>query len=461
MNVGRASSGAAVSWGAQAAGLLLSAARRQPPRGASGEAAGWWLGLAVDPLGPKPVLAEDKNLPPARHLSARSARMFLAGRQKRQASGLCSPVIALCALLTSSFADWPMHRGNPQLQGIAESAAPAKAELAWTFNGGKPVKAAAAIAQGRVFFGDDDGMIHALELATGKEAWTFKTEAGIEATPLVLDGVVFLGSSDANVYALDGATGKLKWKYETGDKVLGGANYAKSPKGDATWLLVGSYDSSLHCIDAATGKAVWTHSTDNYINGTPALLPTGEVLFGGCDSYIHVLRLEDGAEVRQIESEAYIASSVAVRDGMGYVGNYGNLVIAFDPKSGEVKWKYRDRNFPYFSSAAVTADRVIIGGRDKRLHCLDRATGKAVWTFQTRGQVESSPVVCGDAIVVGSEDGRLYCVNLADGQERWAYEIGAAVTASPAVSDGFIVVGAEDGNIYAFKSPNGTAATKP
>jgi len=54
-----------------------------------------------------------------------------------------------------------------------------------------------------------------------------------------------------------------------------------------------------------------------------------------------------------------------------------------------------------------------------------------------------------------------YCVNLADGQERWAYEIGAAVTASPAVSDGFIVVGAEDGNVYAFKSPTGTAATKP
>ena len=225
----------------------------------------------------------------------------------------------------------------------------------------------------------------------------------------------------------------------------------------ATWLLVGSYDTNLHCIDAATGKAVWTHTTDNYINGSPALLPSGEVLFGGCDSYIHVLRLEDGAETRQIESDAYIASSVAVRDGLGYVGNYGNLVIAFDPKSGEIKWKYRDRNFPYFSSAAVTADRVIIGCRDKRLHCLDRATGKAVWTFQTRGQVESSPVVCGDAIIVGSEDGRLYCVNLADGAERWAYEIGAPVTASPAVSDGFIVVGAEDGNIYAFKSPPSSA----
>jgi len=368
----------------------------------------------------------------------------------------------LCALITfaaSAFADWPMHRGNPQLTGIAESAAPTKPELAWTFNAGKPVKAAAAIAQGRVFFGDDAGTIHALDLASGKESWTFKTEGPIEGTPLVLDGTVFLGSSDANLYALNAADGKLKWKYATGDKILGGANHAKAPNSEGTWLLVGSYDSNLHCIDAATGKAVWTHPTDNYINGTPALLPSGEVLFGGCDSYIHVLALTDGKELRQIESEAYIASSVAVRDGVGYVGNYGNLVIAFDPKSGGVKWKYRDRNFPYFSSAALTADRVIIGGRDKRLHAIDRTTGKAVWTFQTRGQVDSSPVVMGDTVVVGSQDGRLYCVNVADGQERWAYEAGAPLTASPAVAAGFIVIGAEDGNVYAFKAP--AAAKQP
>ena len=141
---------------------------------------------------------------------------------------------------------------------------------------------------------------------------------------------------------------------------------------------------------------------------------------------------------------------VAVADGIGYVGNYGNLVLAIDAKAGSILWKYRDRNFPYFSSAAVTDDRVIIGSRDKRLHCIERATGKGVWTFQSRGQVESSPVICGDAIVVGSQDGRLYNVGLADGKERWAFDAGAPITASPAVSDGLIVVGAEDGNLFAI-----------
>lgn len=359
----------------------------------------------------------------------------------------------LALLVSARAADWPMHRGGPQLQGRAEMPAPAKPELAWTFAAGKPIKAEAAIVDGRVFVGDDDGIVHAVAFDTGKELWKFKTEASIEAAPLVLHNIVYVGSSDANLYALEAATGKLKWKYETGDKVLGGANHARNPAGDGDWVLIGSYDTNLHCIDAISGKAVWIHGTDNYINGSPAIFSTGEIVFGGCDSFIHVLRLSDGKELRQIESDAYIASSVAIMDGLGYVGNYGNLVLAFDPKSGDVKWKYHDRNFPYFSSAAVTPERVVIGCRDKRLHCLDRQTGAAVWTFQTRGEVDSSPVICGESIVVGSDDGRVYCVNLADGKERWSYDIGSPVTASPAAANGLIVVGAEDGNLYAFGKP--------
>ena len=368
-----------------------------------------------------------------------------------------SRLFGLVALLASAMAihaaDWPMHRGGPQLQGRTDMPAPAKPDLLWTYSAGKPIKGGAAIAGGRVFVGDDDGIIHAVDFATGKKLWIFKTESSIEATPLVLNNVVYEGSSDGNLYALDAANGTLKWKYETGDKVLGGANHAKNPKGDGDWILIGSYDTNLHCVDAVTGKAVWTHATDNYINGSPAIFTTGEIVFGGCDSFIHVLQLTDGKELRQIDSDAYIASSVAIFGDRGYVGNYGNLVLAFDPKAGAVTWKYRDRNFAYFSSAAVTDDRVIIGCRDKQLHCLSRADGTDVWKFPTRGEVNSSPVVCGDGIVVGSDDGRLYCVNLADGKERWNYEIGAPVTASPAAADGLVIVGAEDGNLYAFGKP--------
>jgi outer membrane protein assembly factor BamB len=357
---------------------------------------------------------------------------------------------ALALTIGVNAADWPMHRGDPQLQGRADMAAPAKPEVFWTFKAPKPIKAGAAISQGRVFVGDDSGVVHALDVATGKEQWTFKTEGSIEATPLVLDGVIYLGSSDGRVYAIDAANGAEKWRYETADKVLGSVNYAKNPDGSGTWLVFGSYDMLLHVVDAATGKEVFNVETENYINGTPAISKDGEAVFGGCDAYVRVVSLKERKEVRKSESEAYIAGSVALDGSSGYVGNYGNQVLAISIKDGTVLWRYRDRNFPYFSSPALTKKYAIIGGRDKRLHCIDREKGTNVWTFQARGQIDSSPILCGDSAIVGSEDGRLYSVNVNDGKERWAYEAGAPITASPAASNGLIVIGAEDGTVHAI-----------
>jgi outer membrane protein assembly factor BamB len=84
------------------------------------------------------------------------------------------------------------------------------------------------------------------------------------------------------------------------------------------------------------------------------------------------------------------------------------------------------------------------------VQCLNRNDGKVVWTFQTRGEVDSSPVICGDKVVVGSEDGRLYMIRLSDGSSTWSYEIGQPVTSSPAVARGMVVVGCDDGYVYAF-----------
>ena len=93
------------------------------------------------------------------------------------------------------------------------------------------------------------------------------------------------------------------------------------------------------------------------------------------------------------------------------------------------------RVFTGYDRPAVTADRVIFGGRDKRLHCVEKDSGKPVWVFSTRGKVDSSPVVVGDKVVVGSDDGRLYMISLKDGKELWSYEIGQPVGSSPAVTD--------------------------
>ena len=155
----------------------------------------------------------------------------------------------------------------------------------------------------------------------------------------------------------------------------------------------------------------------NYVNGTPAIWNDQFVVFGGCDAQLYVVSLSDGKLIRQVDLGAPIASSVGVWDSIGYVGNMDRAVQAIDLEKGEILWNYEPRNFPYFSSPAVTQKWVIIGGRDKGLHAIDRRTGKQHWRYSARGRIDGSPVIAGDRVVVGSMDGKLCLIDLNTGKK--------------------------------------------
>lgn len=344
---------------------------------------------------------------------------------------------------------WPMFRGEPGLIGVSPATIPDQPALLWTYKTGGPVKSSAAIVNGKVYIGSDDKLVHCIDAASGEKVWTFATEGEIEASPLVLDGRVFVGSSDGIFYAVDATTGKEVWRFKTDDKILGAANWVKSPDGKGLWIIAGSYDYKLYSFDAGTGKTNWTFETGNYINGCPAVAE-GKSVFGGCDALLHVVSLKDGQKIKEVEAGAYIAGSGAFEKDRFYVGHYENEVLCADLDKGEIVWRFKDRAFPYFSSPALSTDRVVFGGRDKRLHCVRKDDGREIWSFATRGKVDSSPVICGGKVIAGSEDGRLYMVSLADGKEIWSYEIGQGLTSSPAVVNNLVVIGGQDGNVYAF-----------
>ena len=352
-----------------------------------------------------------------------------------------------------------MFRANPRLTGTTETSLPEAPALKWSFKTGGPVKSSPAVVDGRVFIGSDDARLYALNLADGAKLWEFVADGPVESSPLVLNGRVYFGSAGTNVFALDAATGTKIWSFGAEGEIKSSPTWTLAPDGRTPWLIIGGYDFKLYSLDALTGRANWTYETGNYINGAAAV-DAGLTAFGGCDAIVHVVNVSDGTKAREIEAGAYIAASGAIAEGVLYVGHYGNEFLAVDLKAGEVKWRYRDRAFPFMSSPAVTTDRVVVGSRDRRLHAIQRADGAPVWTFPTRGRIEASPVVAADRVLVGSDDGRLYIVSLADGRELWSYEIGAPLQGSAAVVKDCFVIGADDGAVYAFGPgrPAGAAA---
>jgi eukaryotic-like serine/threonine-protein kinase len=170
----------------------------------------------------------------------------------------------------------------------------------------------------------------------------------------------------------------------------------------------------------------------------------------GCDETFRGIRVSDGREVLNVPVGAYMGASTALMGTGAYVGTFENEVIAIDMKTRKVTWTYRhpDRLFPYYSSAALSQGRIVLGGRDKMIHALDAKTGKAHWTFMTNARVESSPAIVANRVFVGSTDGRLYVLDLLKGEKLWDFDAGSAITASPAVSGDRLVVGTHDGLLY-------------
>lgn len=341
---------------------------------------------------------------------------------------------------------WPQFRGAPSLTGVASGSPPAELKIAWSHEAGEAIESSAAVVDGRVYVGVASGHVLAVGLLDGKVAWKYETQRPIgESSPAVSNGLVFIGDLGGTVHAIRTKDGTKAWSFKTGSEIK------SSPVVIGDRVLMGSYDATLYCFAARDGSLVWKLETENYVHATPAVV-NGLAYLAGCDEVLHVVRVSDGKEVSTIAFGANTGASAAIAGTRAYFGTFNNEVLAIDLEAKKRAWRYEhpDRHFPFYSSAAVADGLVVLGGRDKMVHALDAATGKARWTYMTRARVDSSPALAGGRVYVGSSDGRLYVLSLDKGQKLFEYDTGAPLTASPAIASGRVVIGSQDGRLVCF-----------
>ena len=244
----------------------------------------------------------------------------------------------------------------------------------------------------------ETGIIRPWPAAGLKKVW--ECELGIGFTPpTVADGKLFQADrfSDAvRLTARDAATGKPIWKYEYPTEYVDRYNYDPGPRacpvvdGDRVYLY--GPDGVLCCVATATGKEVWKVDTrakfffhQNFFGVGSTPLVHGDLL------------------IVAVGGSAKGPAPIDFRD----VKPDGTAIVAFDKKTGVVKYTTGDELASYSSPIIATIAGKPLGLYFARggLLGFDPQTGKTAFHFPWRAKSEesvnaSNPVVIGDRVLL-------------------------------------------------------------
>ena len=67
--------------------------------------------------------------------------------------------------------------------------------------GGSDVNSSPVVAEGLVYVGASDGVLHAISLADGSKVATYELGVPIASSPFVANDTLYVGAYDGNLYA--------------------------------------------------------------------------------------------------------------------------------------------------------------------------------------------------------------------------------------------------------------------
>jgi outer membrane protein assembly factor BamB len=140
-------------------------------------------------------------------------------------------------------------------------------------------------------------------------------------------------------------------------------------------------------------------------------------------------------------------------------GSGRGVLAAFDAATGAVRWRVPLP--PTESSPLVAGGLVWIGDWSGTVSAFDLLTGRLRWRFRADGPVKSSPALAGGRLYAATYAGSLYALDPWTGAELWRASVQRRLGpdgrfySTPAVAHGRVYIGATDGKIYAYGARTG------
>src|SRR3954469_9814741 len=227
-----------------------------------------------------------------------------------------------------------------------------------------------------------DGKVIAFAAGQGKIRWQ-KTIGPSESSPLLVGNRLYTGDWNGRIWALDARSGRTIWHSRQLGPIKGGIAFSDGR------LYVGSYDGHLYCFGAQKGRLIWKAKAQSRLYGharfysTPAVA-YGRVYIGGTDGKVYSYGASSGKLRWSHSTGGYVYASPAVWNQLVLVGSYSKKFFAFDAATGAERWHFKT-NGRISGSAVVIGNVVYVATLGKkrrgRTYALNARTGKLLWSY--------------------------------------------------------------------------------
>ena len=213
-----------------------------------------------------------------------------------------------------------------------------------------------------------------------------------------------------------------------------------------------------------TGTVKWKFTTGGAIEASLAVV-NGVVYVGSDDDNLYALDATTGALIWQFRTGGNVSSRPAVLNGAVYFGSSDNNVYALDITNGMLHWKFTTGAMVNQSGVTLSQGILFVGDRDDNLYAIDAASGNLKWKYTTNGisLEQSTPTIYNGTVYVAgwyniqnfSQGGSLYAIDEQTGSLVWESLKGLGFSASPYIGGGLLYISADDGNFYAVDPRSG------
>jgi outer membrane protein assembly factor BamB len=391
------------------------------------------------------------------------------------------PALASVAVIVppaETNAEWAQAGGTPSKSygNLSLADAPARAWSASVTgsSGRQRLAASPVVGGGKLFVMDTDGVVHAMDAATGREVWRTSFRISGDGASSVFgggatydNGRVYITTGVGEVAALKAEDGSQIWKVKPAGPLRGSPTVAFGA------VYVMTQNNQIHSLNLDDGASLWNESgslgqAGVYGVAAPAA-GQGTVIAGYSSGELVAYRYENG---RTLWNDALARTSLAttvgvltdidadpiIDRGRVFALGQGGRMAAYELVSGQRIWEL---SLAGISTPAVAGDWIFTLTDDAKLLCIARATGKVRWMTQLmrfRNEEKrkdpvfwTGPVLANNRLWIANTRGEVLSASVADGSTAEFTKLGSSVSLAPVVANSTLYILDDSGKITAFR----------